>query len=356
MDQAETEQDDLIVIGEVEFKNRWINLQNVPIPSIYIQKVEQIKSTYSCFNVKINNHTNNRHGGHGRNGGRGGRNITERGDHPNVRKNHHETKPPDEYPATKSMRPRIGPLFTNTEGKARKNFVAFMNKLSLLNKDEILSNFIKSLIPENINIYMDQMIFLFQVQPTYHDLYTEVIGEIMAISPDQSKVFLEQHFHNFIKEEKYRITDNILEGLESADHNNETSDGLCEYTKWKKNTKSLIVFYIRLISCKMFGSNDDLELLFTVLAKACDEHWNNGKLLEIYLDIMLCSVQSIYKHINGGLLIIPSILDYFCNWDIKKDTLLASSRFKIMDILDIVNKNQSQKPKYQRKNIRGVKK
>jgi len=59
MDQAETEQDDLIVIGEVEFKNRWINLQNVPIPSIYIQKVEQIKSTYSCFNVKINNHTNN---------------------------------------------------------------------------------------------------------------------------------------------------------------------------------------------------------------------------------------------------------------------------------------------------------
>jgi hypothetical protein len=267
--------------------------------------------------------------------------VGNKGGHTGIRKNRYETKQDVEYPVMKSMRPRIGPLFTNTEGKARKNFIAFMNKLSPLNKNEILPNFIKSLLPDNINIYMDQMISLFQIQPTYHDLYTEVMFEIMAISPNQAKLFLEQHFHNFIKEEKYKISTDVLLGLERADNKDETSDGLCEYTKWKKNMKSLIICYIRLISHKLFGSNDDLELLFTMLANICNENWDRHKLLEIYLDIMLCSVQSIYKHEQTGLLIIPSIINYFQDWDAKKETLLPSSRFKVMDIMDIVNVNNN---------------
>ena len=212
--------DNLIVIGQDEFRRRWNMLQAVPVMPACLKKAEHLREDYACFRFKSQS-----------NPARGA---------PKYKRDTPTQKSVEEYPSAKSMRPRIGVLFTNTEGKARKNFVAFMNKLSPQNKDDILNNFIRSLVPENIDIYMDQIMMLFQVQPTYHDLYMEVLNHIIAISPERARGFVQERFSTFLSQSGHLVPDAIL-GCINNDEAGESTDQLCEYTKWKKQTKSIIV-------------------------------------------------------------------------------------------------------------------
>ncbi len=309
---------DLIVIGQDVFKKRWVMLQGKPVLPSYLQKAEQLKDAYVCFRFKQPQYNTK---------------TSAKGYKKDV-----QTSTSLEYPTAKNMRPRIGLLFTNTEGKARKNFVAFMNKLSPQNKAEILQNFIRSLVPDNIDIYMDQIIKLFQVQPSYHDLYMEVLHHIIAISPERARVFIEDHFVEFIKEQTYIMPKTILDCIENIDPNGENTDNLCEYTRWKKKMKSLIVLYVHMLSSRVFGTKKDIEQLFVLLAKTCDENWNNPSAIDVYLDITLSSVQAIYKYIPKGLDIFPMLANRYRNWNSIKDTLRPSSKFKVLDILEIMDK------------------
>lgn len=242
-----------------------------------------------------------------------------------------------EYPTARSMRPRIGMLFTNREEKTRKNFVAFMNKLSPHNRSEILPNFVKSLVPENIDIYVDQLIRLFQVQPTYHDLYMDVLYCVIAISPDRARALITEHFKSFIQE-GYNVPSDILGSMEHIDTNSESMDELCEYTKWKKQTKSLVVLYVHLLSQGIFGDKKDLEELLLLLAKTCNQYWTSPYMVDVYLDITLCCALSVHKYMPRGLSAFPAVVKYYKHWDKLKEELKPASRFKIMDILGIIPK------------------
>ena len=234
------------------------------------------------------------------------------------------------------MRPRIGLLFTNREEKTRKNFVAFMNKLSPHNKCEILPNFVKSLMPENIDIYMDQIVRLFQVQPTYHDLYMDVLHSVIAISPERSRVFLAERFQRFVTE-GYKIPSDIMDGIEHIDTNSESTDQLCDYTKWKKQIKSLITLYVHLLSLGTFGSKKELEELLLLLGSTCDTNWGSPCLLDIYLDVTLCCVQSVKRYMPRGMAMFHRVAQHYRRWDKLKEELKPASRFKVLDILGVVN-------------------
>lgn len=311
----DTIMDDPIIIHPECFHIHWKQLHDTSIPSAILEKVEHLKHTYSCF--KIRSHKSHRTTYY--------KKDTDRHLHEH------------EYPLTRSMRPRIGTIFTNMEGKARKNFIAFMNKLSPQNKHEILQNFIHSLIPENIHIYMDQMIKLFQIQPTYHDLYMEVFHKIMCLSPEKAKEFLEDSFQTYMNDEKYKIPDNILQNLDNLNTSPEQLDQLCEYVQWKKQTKAILLFYIHSLSLHIFGSLEYIEQIFILLGKMINMNWEYPAIIDIYLDITLHAVKSIYKYSENGLKYNKNILELYSLWNIRKEELRSSSKFKIMDILQSIS-------------------
>lgn len=324
---------DLIVIGQEEFKKRWNMLQSLPVKVSYLQRAEQLGNDYVCFKFKPPQHNTKQHGKNNRTDP-----VT-------------KISAIQDFPSTKNMRPRVGILFTNTEGKARKNFVAFMNKLSPQNKDSILQNFIKSLDADNINIYMDQLIKLFQLQPTYHNLYMEVMHLVITISPEKAKQFMNDHFKEFIEQNGYKIPVNILECMEHIAPQGENTDNLCEYTKWKKQMKAQIVLYIHMLANHMFGTKQDIETLFTVLANTCNENWNDASAIDVYLDITLHAIQAIYKYIPKGIDIFPTLAASYRKWTTVKDILKPASKFKVIDILEIMNKNQKNVIKEQKMNV-----
>lgn len=306
-----------IVISRDSFRSHWELLHDTKIPDIYTQRVDQLRDTYTCFRGKSAEAVHDR-----RNGSKG---------HGRNRKDHGQDHGSMNFPTAGSMRPRIGLLFTNKEEKARKNFVAFMNKLSPQNKGEILSNFVRSLVPENVPIYMDQIIRLFQVQPTYHDLYMEVLLHIITVSPETSVAFLEEKFHHFVTEKEYIVPVGMLEDVNIEDHG---EDSFCNYTKWKKQIKSLLILYIRLLANKVFGKTEGIEWLMDHLGSICEEKWRDVALVDIYLDMIHVSVQAISQYMPQGIHSFPSLLDRYKEWDQRKDMLGPSSRFKILDILE----------------------
>lgn len=309
-----------IVVDISIFHERWRSMFDSHIPLCHIEKTEEIRNKFSCFRTRANYYNKN----NGKTGGAKGRENTERA---------------YEFPTTHNMRPRIGLLFTNTEGKARKNFTSFMNKLSPQNKGNILQNFVKSLVPENIHIYIDQIITLFQVQPTYHDLYMEVLYEIIKISPDSAKTFLETNFNNFISEEKYKIPESILENLDQLNVSNEQIDQLCEYVKWKKKTKAVLSFYIHCLANRIYGcSFEDVNNILSLLIGLVHDHWHYHAIVDVYLDITLHCCQCINTYFSKGMSMFPFAVMTSRVWDDKKEELKPSSRFKILDIIDIINK------------------
>lgn len=315
MDTTSVNMDDPIIVDKECFHIRWKQLHDKPIPSSILERVEYLKHTYPCF--KIRSHKSQR---------------------PPYHKKETEQHTHDyDHSSTRFMRPRIGTIFTNMEGKARKNFIAFMNKLSPQNKNEILQNFIHSLVPENIHIYMDQIIKLFQIQPTYHDLYMEVLHKIMSLSPDRAKEFLEEHFTKFMQDEKYKIPENILENLDNLNTSPEQLDQLCEYVQWKKQTKALLLFYIHTLSLHIFGSLEDINRVFILLGKMIDINWKYPPIIDIYLDMTLHAVQSIYKYSEHGLKYNKNIISIYSSWNSRKDELRPSSKFKVMDILQSIS-------------------
>lgn len=300
---------DLIAIPREEFRSRWTLLLNTPVPTSHLQRVEELRTAYPCFRIR-----QGPGGATQKGGGRGGK------------RNDAAT----EYPVARSMRPRIGALFTNRDEKTRKNFVAFMNKLSPSNKSDILPNFVRSLVPENIHIYMDQIVLLFQAQPTYHDLYMDVLHHVIAISPDQARAFLEDHFQHFMAE-GYMVPDSILDGMEEM--GSENTDQLCEYTKWKKKRRSVVVLYVHLLCNGIFGKREDMESLLLLFVRMCDENWDVPPVVDIYLDLILCAVHAVAKYMPRGIATMPRVVGHCKRWDMSKDRLKPSSKFKVMDIL-----------------------
>lgn len=309
-----TNDDDIIVVDTSVFHSRWKEMCSVPIPPAYLERVEELKTRYACFRT--------------------------RPAHPprNNPKGQKAQENPYELPTIRQMRPRIGALFTNTEGKARKNFTSFMNKLSPQNREEILPNFIRSLVPENIHIYMDQIVRLFQVQPTYHDLYMEVLYEIVRLAPERAKELMEEDFQGFLEEGRYQIPTMILENLDDLDTSSEQMDQLCEYVQWKKRTKALITLYIHCMARQMYGSDKDIERTLECLGGMVDTHWSEGAIVDIYLDLALHAVESMRTYYPKGAPHFSAVLGHYCDWGTRKDTLKPSSRFKVLDIIEIIRR------------------
>lgn len=327
-----SEDDEIIIIDSHIFKEKWKELCDKPISGVHIEKIEDLKNKYHCFKSRSNHikssikHSKYRNNG----GGQGGEN-----DKINNQQIYFD------YPATRHMRTRIGALFTNTEGKTRKNFTAFMNKLSPQNKYEILPSFINSLTSENIHIYMDQIIKLFQIQPSYHDLYMEVLYEIIKLSPMKAKELLKENFREFMKEEKTRIPENIANNLKDLNTSSEQMDQLCEYVQWKKRTKALLKFYIHCLSNRLHGLPTYVEIdrLFKMIAELVCISWNYEAEVDIYLDIALHAVEAVYRYHPNVFPAFKDTMNIYLSWDNKKDTLKPSSKFKVMDIIEIIRKN-----------------
>lgn len=338
---ATFQDDDLIVIDTQLFHKKWKELFEIPIPSVYSDKIEELKNTYSCFRIKTIHHTKHTYRGAKYRDSNERSHRVNNGNIPITGTGNIDT-PIDEsdFPAVRYMRPRIGVLFTNTEGKARKNFISFMNKLSPQNKDGILHNFIRSLVPENIHIYIDQIILLFQIQPTYHELYMEVLYEIIRLSPEKATELLEENFEEFMKEEKMMIPESIASNLKDLNTSSDQLDQMCEYVQWKKKTKGLITFYIHCLSDKLYGRGDDLdiEMLFHRIAWLVGKFWDYEAHVDIYLDIALHALDALYKYYPTGLTNFKDTRRTYLEWEYKKDTLKPSSKFKVMDIIDILRR------------------
>lgn len=324
---------DPIVVEKAEFQKRWLLLQNECVPSQYTEKATQLRNNYACFRARSGHEKGNTRGyGHGHGHGHG------------HRKEHHVSEQNvSEYPTVRSMRPRIGEIFTNTEGKARKNFVAFMNKLSPQNKDSILESFIRSLVPENIGIYIDQIIKLFQEQPSYHDLYMEVLKSIIAIEPTKSKALIYEHFNNFVDNKNNIIPDNINGCLESIANGIEQTDELCDYVRWKKKMKALITLYVHVLANKVCGNKADIDKLFGLLCRTVEENWANVAAVDIYLDIVLHATTAMYSYYPRGLDTFSTIITRCKGWHDKTEMLRPSSRFKVLDIIDIISRSKKKK-------------
>lgn len=220
----------------------------------------------------------------------------------------------------RNNKPRILLNNLNNETKNKKEFIAYLNKLTDVNKEIIYNKitiFIKDLSTDILNSLFDVLINFIKVSS--NNIYIDVL---YLFKKDFIKTNIYNYCNNFIANKSWLSPEIIIDY--KTLYNNDNYDQYCSYIKIKKHSLSIIKALI--IILKKLNNYDYiqqlLENIFADIEKYISNNDNNFKhIIELLLDELTI------------------ILDYVPNKEITEkiknidlNQFEYSTKFKIMKI------------------------
>lgn len=228
-----------------------------------------------------------------------------------------------QYEMKTSERPRIGVKELSIESITRKEFMSLMNKLTLNNKNTILKS-IKNIIRiEYTDLYIDIIWDLMQRASDFRNIYFEVL----KLFPQENLVKKWSNIWDTYYVHRYWLpSDQIL-------NDNEDYDEFCDFIKWKKRAIAAIYVWMMLYEKSII---DIIDILIKEIVDDCMCEFNkanyNTKKADSLLEQILILVNFTKTEKDDH------IIELIKKWLPRADELKPSSRFKLYDINDHLQK------------------
>ena len=276
----------IIKIDIEQFKNEYNNITD--IPANILDKVVEIKSTYTCFNSFYD---------------------------PKMiwAKKIYNNKDKYNKPKTKNRFHIIIPEFSKTS-EIKRSLIGYLNKLSHKNKENIYEK-IKDIIDKKEILEELFNIILNYIKTSEDDIYCNLLD---LFDKDYVALNINKIWENYLNNKEWNppayVYENNLLLL------NDEYDLYCDYIKWKKNIHNMN---------KVWAKYKNEELI--VLLNNIYEHANyiiNEDVHKYILDILL---EQIYKLLS--IKKYQEIIDKIKNIDIKNFD--SSTKFFIYNIIEL---------------------
>jgi len=276
----------IIKIDIEQFKNEYNNITD--IPGNILEKVVEIKSTYTCFNSFYD---------------------------PKMiwAKKIYNNKDKYNKPKAKNRFHIIIPEFSKTS-EIKRSLIGYLNKLSHKNKENIYEK-IREII--NNNVMLDEIfnIILNYIKTSEDDIYCNILE---LFDKDYVALNIDKIWGNYLTNKEWNPPQYVYEN--NLLLLNDEYDLYCEYIKWKKNIHNMNKVWAKY-------KNDELIVLLNNIYNHVEEIINED-VHKYILDILL---EQIYKLLS--IKKYPDIIDKIKNIDIKNFD--SSTKFFIYNIIEL---------------------
>jgi hypothetical protein len=276
----------IIKIDIEQFKNEYNNITD--IPGNILEKVSEIKSTYTCFNSFYD---------------------------PKMiwAKKIYNNKDKYNKPKAKNRFHIIIPEFSKTS-EIKRSLIGYLNKLSHKNKENIYEK-IREII--NNNVMLDEIfnIILNYIKTSEDDIYCNILE---LFDKDYVALNIDKIWDNYLTNKEWNPPQYVYEN--NLLLLNDEYDLYCDYIKWKKNIHNMNKVWVKY-------KNDELIVLLNNIYNHVEEIINED-VHKYILDILL---EQIYKLLS--IKKYPEIIDKIKNIDIKNFD--SSTKFFIYNIIEL---------------------
>jgi hypothetical protein len=276
----------IIKIDIEQFKNEYNNITD--IPGNILEKVVEIKSTYTCFNSFYD---------------------------PKMiwAKKIYNNKDKYNKPKAKNRFHIIIPEFSKTS-EIKRSLIGYLNKLSHKNKENIYEK-IREII--NNNVILDEIfnIILNYIKTSEDDIYCNILE---LFDKDYVALNIDKIWGNYLTNKEWNPPQYVYEN--NLLLLNDEYDLYCDYIKWKKNIHNMNKVWAKY-------KNDELIVLLNNIYNHVEEIINED-VHKYILDILL---EQIYKLLS--IKKYPDIIDKIKNIDIKNFD--SSTKFFIYNIIEL---------------------
>lgn len=276
----------IIKIDIEQFKNEYNNITD--IPGNILEKVSEIKSTYTCFNSFYD---------------------------PKMiwAKKIYNNKDKYNKPKAKNRFHIIIPEFSKTS-EIKRSLIGYLNKLSHKNKENIYEK-IREII--NNNVMLDEIfnIILNYIKTSEDDIYCNILE---LFDKDYVSLNIDKIWDNYLTNKEWNPPQYVYEN--NLLLLNDEYDLYCDYIKWKKNIHNMNKVWAKY-------KNDELIVLLNNIYNHVEEIINED-VHKYILDILL---EQIYKLLS--IKKYPDIIDKIKNIDIKNFD--SSTKFFIYNIIEL---------------------
>jgi vacuolar-type H+-ATPase catalytic subunit A/Vma1 len=276
----------IIKIDIEQFKNEYNNITD--IPGNILEKVSEIKSTYTCFNSFYD---------------------------PKMiwAKKIYNNKDKYNKPKAKNRFHIIIPEFSKTS-EIKRSLIGYLNKLSHKNKENIYEK-IREII--NNNVMLDEIfnIILNYIKTSEDDIYCNILE---LFDKDYVALNIDKIWDNYLTNKEWNPPQYVYEN--NLLLLNDEYDLYCDYIKWKKNIHNMNKVWVKY-------KNDELIVLLNNIYNHVEEIINED-VHKYILDILL---EQIYKLLS--IKKYPDIIDKIKNIDIKNFD--SSTKFFIYNIIEL---------------------
>jgi hypothetical protein len=276
----------IIKIDIEQFKNEYNNTTD--IPGNILEKVAEIKSTYTCFNSFYD---------------------------PKMiwAKKIYNNKDKYNKPKAKNRFHIIIPEFSKTS-EIKRSLIGYLNKLSHKNKENIYEK-IREII--NNNVMLDEIfnIILNYIKTSEDDIYCNILE---LFDKDYVALNIDKIWNNYLTNKEWNPPQYVYEN--NLLLLNDEYDLYCDYIKWKKNIHNMNKVWAKY-------KNDELIVLLNNIYNHIEEIINED-VHKYILDILL---EQIYKLLS--IKNYPEIIDKIKNIDIKNFD--SSTKFFIYNIIEL---------------------
>jgi vacuolar-type H+-ATPase catalytic subunit A/Vma1 len=276
----------IIKIDIEQFKNEYNNITD--IPGNILEKVSEIKSTYTCFNSFYD---------------------------PKMiwAKKIYNNKDKYNKPKAKNRFHIIIPEFSKTS-EIKRSLIGYLNKLSHKNKENIYEK-IREII--NNNVMLDEIfnIILNYIKTSEDDIYCNILE---LFDKDYVALNIDKIWDNYLTNKEWNPPQYVYEN--NLLLLNDEYDLYCDYIKWKKNIHNMNKVWAKY-------KNDELIVLLNNIYNHVEEIINED-VHKYILDILL---EQIYKLLS--IKKYPDIIDKIKNIDIKNFD--SSTKFFIYNIIEL---------------------
>jgi hypothetical protein len=276
----------IIKIDIEQFKNEYNNITD--IPGNILEKVAEIKSTYTCFNSFYD---------------------------PKMiwAKKIYNNKDKYNKPKAKNRFHIIIPEFSKTS-EIKRSLIGYLNKLSHKNKENIYEK-IREII--NNNVMLDEIfnIILNYIKTSEDDIYCNILE---LFDKDYVALNIDKIWNNYLTNKEWNPPQYVYEN--NLLLLNDEYDLYCDYIKWKKNIHNMNKVWAKY-------KNDELIVLLNNIYNHIEEIINED-VHKYILDILL---EQIYKLLS--IKNYPEIIDKIKNIDIKNFD--SSTKFFIYNIIEL---------------------
>jgi hypothetical protein len=276
----------IIKIDIEQFKNEYNNITD--IPGNILEKVSEIKSTYTCFNSFYD---------------------------PKMiwAKKIYNNKDKYNKPKAKNRFHIIIPEFSKTS-EIKRSLIGYLNKLSHKNKENIYEK-IREII--NNNVMLDEIfnIILNYIKTSEDDIYCNILE---LFDKDYVALNIDKIWDNYLTNKEWNPPQYVYEN--NLLLLNDEYNLYCDYIKWKKNIHNMNKVWVKY-------KNDELIVLLNNIYNHVEEIINED-VHKYILDILL---EQIYKLLS--IKKYPEIIDKIKNIDIKNFD--SSTKFFIYNIIEL---------------------